>query len=377
MPSQLQLPTIADSLRVGKRAIVATRDELADDRTGSIYDFFMGTAALAWAREALADRDKFRAIYFSTAQNDDLTDYAKKRFDIDRVLDTQGAGTALFVRASTAAGAGTIYKGTRVIVSDPRGGSTTYEVSANVSVGATDLTVPVPVNAADVGLGSAISDASGTVVDALFDVFTAEHIYCQNGTVFEPAADFRARVVQALLDERPGYPTAIKNSLYAAGATQVVLFPSNYQGVDSGINCAYVGDSGGSASGSLIIACRSAVESSRVLGADLQVFGMGVSALAVDLTVSLWDDPSKFDQLMLIRGVVAGVMQYFNDPRNAFAYKVDGIRGAAQRVSNAIQNVAVNAPVIDATFSSTAWPAILTRYSPTTNTVSVTLQGPS
>lgn len=377
MPSQLQVPTSSDSLRVGKRAIVATRDELADDRTGSIYDFLMGTAALAWAREALSDRDKFRAIYFTTAQNDDLTDYVLKRFGIARILDTQGTGTALFVRASAAAGAGTIWEGTRFIVSDPHGGSTVYEVSANASVSATALSVPVTINAVDYGPGVAINNASGPVIDPLFDSFTAESVYCKNGTVYEKAADFRARTVQTLLDNRPGYPIAIKNALYGAGAAQVVLFPSNYQGIDSGINCAYVGDAGFGASNALLIACRAAVESSRVLGPDLQVLGMSVTALSVDLTVSLWDDPSKFDQTFLTSAIIAGVLQYFTDPANSFAYKIEGIRGAAQRVSNAIQTVTVNTPSADATLSSTAWPATLPRYAPTANTVTVALQGPS
>lgn len=377
MPSQLALPTAQDSLRIGKRAIVATRDELVDDRTGSIYDFLMGTAALAWAREAQTDRDKFRAIYFMTAQNDDLTDYVKQRFGIDRILDTQGTGQALFERATTSAGAGTIYKGTRFLVNDLHGGSIAYQVTANAVCGATQKQVAVSIQAIPYGLGVAINDASGPVIDPLFDTFTAVDVYCQNGTVFEPAANFRARVVQELLDQRPGYPTLIKQTLLDAGASQVILFPSNYQGTDSGINCAYVGDSGFGANNSLLIACRKIVETSRVLGADLQVLGMSSSTLSIDLTVSLWDDPANFDQLMLKSAVVAGVIQYFTDPTNAFAYKVDGIRGAAQRVSNAIQTVVVNTPSVDATFSSTSWPATLTRYMPNSSSISVALQGPS
>lgn len=384
MPSQLSLPSISDHLRVGKRAIVSQRRLFADDRSGSVYDLLMGTAAMAWAREASADRDKFRAIYFTTAEGDDLTTFVQQRFGIARVLDTYGQGSATFVRASAAGGAGTIYAGTQVQISSATGGATVYQVTTDTAVGATQLAVQVPIQATTYGLGTAITGGTGPVIDPLWDnSFVVTGLYCKNGTTYESAAEFRARVTQTLLDQRPGYPTLIFSTLQAAGAAQVLLFPSNYQGTDHGINCAYVGDAGFNSTQALIIACRLAVESCRVLGADLQVLGMQTTALPITLAVSLWDDPSKFDQNSLISNVASGVMQYFASMQNAFAYKIDGIRGAAMRVSQAIQNVnviSVNgvSPPVDATFSSAAFPAVLSRYLPSFNQLysGISLSGP-
>ncbi len=377
MPSQLAIPSIADHLRAGKNAIVASRDLFADTRSGAVYDFLMGTAALAWSREALADRDKFRAIYFTTAEGDDLTDFVLKRYGITRILDTYGPGTATFIRPSAAAGAGTIYAGTQIQVSSPNGGATVYQVASNTVVSASATTVLVPIQATTYGSGVAVSGMNGQVIDPLWDnTFSVLGLYCQNGTTYEPAPAFRARVTQTLLDQRPGYPALITQTLQNVGASQVLLFPSNYQSTDHGVNCAYVADQGFSTSQSLLIACRYAVESCRVLGADLQVLPMQSSTISVALTVSLWDDPSKFDQAALTATIASAVVQYFTNLQNAFAYKLNGIAGAAMRVSQAIQTVTVTNPVADATFSSANWPAILTRYIASLGTISVTLTGP-
>lgn len=377
MPSNLPLPTIADSLQQGKQAIVGTREEFADIHSGSIYDYLMGTAALAWAREAQADQDKFRGIYFTTAQNDDLTTYVQQRFGIARIMDSYGVGSCLMQRQNFLSGAGIIYAGTHVQVATGMGGSIVYEVVNDVTCGPTQLLVPVEIRATTSGGGVAITNGSGSIVDPLWDdSFIAIGLYCGNGTSFEAATDFRARVVQQLLNQRPGYPAAIKAALLAIGAPNVVLFPSNYQGIDSGINACYVGDANYQCSQALLIDSRVNVEGTRVLGADLEVFPMATSLLSVALTLNLWDDPSKFDVGTIKALAIAGVLQYFGNSANAFAYKRDGIAGSAQRTSNAIQQVTVTSPTVDATFSSSNWPSTLTRYTPTGATVAITILGP-
>lgn len=384
MPSQLPVPDIRDSIRAGGRAIVARKDLLADTRTGAIYDLLMGTAAMAFSREALTDRDKFRAIYLTTAQNDDLTTFVSQRFGIDRVLDTYGTGSCGFSRGSASAGAGTIYAGTRLQVATTNG-SIVYEVASDVSVSATQTSVVVPVQATTFGAGVAISNASASVLDTLWDnTWDVSGLSCANGTTFEAAPDFLARVKATLQEERPGYPALVQSTLLALGAPNVVLFPSQFQGgTDYGVSAAYVGDASYSCSSALLASCRAGLESARVLGCDLWIGPMAVTPITLGLTVSLWRDPSYFDQNKLLTTIALGVIQYFRRGTHAYAYKVDGIRSAIQRVSKDIETPTItsingSAPA-DVTFAANPWAASMPRYLPSFNSLvaNTTLTGPS
>src|SRR5579862_972708 len=111
MPSTDPIPPLADALRAFGDAVVATRDERADVRRGAVYDHFAGVGAVLLVREALHDRDVFRALYLDTADGADLTALVRRRFGIARILDTFGTGFAVLARSSVAAGEGTVWTG--------------------------------------------------------------------------------------------------------------------------------------------------------------------------------------------------------------------------------------------------------------------------
>src|SRR5437016_2442563 len=67
MPAPDALPAIRDLLGAFADAVLASKDNRADVRRGSVYDHFAGAGAMLLSREAQHDRDLFRALYFDTA----------------------------------------------------------------------------------------------------------------------------------------------------------------------------------------------------------------------------------------------------------------------------------------------------------------------
>lgn len=389
MPSLLDVPSAADHIKAAADAMRGQRDKRTDTRRGAVYEFLTGKAALLWTREASRDRDMFRAIYFDTAEQDDLTFYIQQRYGISRILDTYGTGTAAFSRPTAGGGAGTIYAGTRIIVpgNDPRA----YKVAADTPVAASQTAVSnVPVSATVLGPGQAIQNATGRIDDPLWDLtWSVSSLSCGDGTTYEDSQSYRARTRKALLDQRNGYVTAITTVLRNTGAQNVVLFPSDYSGgTDFGINAIYVGDAGYNSTAALIGQCNVAAEGVRVLGADCLILGMVSSLLTCSLTVTLWDDPGLFDIngiTSIAQRIQAGVVQYFTSQGNSFAWKVDGIRGAAARVDPSIQTVTVAsvngmAPPADAVLGTSLgvpWPPQLIRYFTNPNAITVAITGPT
>ena len=377
MPSQLDLPKISDHLRVASNALRGQQDELADVRSGSIYNTLEGVTAIGFSREAVRDRDQFRSIYFSLAEDDELTTMVQQRYGIDRILDTYGAGSASFVRPDATGGAGRIYKGTRILVPGPQ--PLVYQMTADTDANGSQLEVAgVPIEATTYGATQVMENGAGTVMDPLWDSsWTVSNLQCVAGTIFEDAHDFRARVAQTLLDRRKGYATAIEKALSDAGAVEAVLLPYNYDGhIDAGLNVCYVGDASFSGSASLVRKAEIAAENARMLGADIVFLPLASGILAVSMTIALWDDPARFDVVNIRTAAKAAVSQYFDSIANCFAYKVSAIEGNIRRVSNAIQQVTLTSPTVDATLTSRPWPSTLTRWQVIEDAIQVDITGP-
>ncbi len=380
MPSPLPLPTIDDLTSAFHMSVRARRDKRADGRAGSVYDFIAGISAVLWSREAQRDRDLFRAIYFDDAQGDDLTARAQQLFGIARTIDTYGRGFATFARPTAIAGEGTIWTGTRLRVAGNLAGSVAYAVAADVPVQATELYAVVPIRATAVGPGVAIASTSfGFLEDPLWDPsWTVPSLTCADGTRFEPANEFRARVRTQRLAERVGYETRILQACEDAGAAEVALFRSDQAATDIGLNVCYVGDAGYSGSVDLVRAVTVALESVRVCGADMPVRPLVASSLSSAATIALWDDPSTFglDQLTLtLRGVL---LAEFAGSLAGYIYQRDALAGALARVSDAIQSVAFTSPSADITILVNGqFPPTLTRYSLAPTNISFNFTGPS
>ena len=380
MPSPLPLPSIDDLTSAFHASVRARRDKRADGRAGSVYDYIAGLSAILWSREAQRDRDLFRAIYFDDAQGDDLTNRAQQLFDIARTLDTYGEGFATLARTTATAGAGTVWTGTRLRVAGSLAGSVAYAVAADVPVSATDLYAVVPIRATTVGPGVAVtSTPNGFLEDPLWDAsWTIPSLTCADGTRFEPAQEFRARVRSQRVTERVGYPPRILQACRDAGAAEVALFRSDQASTDSGLNVCYVGDAGYSGSLDLVRRVTVALESVRVCGADMPVRPLTAASLTTSASISLWDQPSTFnlDQIELtLRGVLLAA---FAGSTAGFIYQRDALAGALARVSDAIQAVTFSSPAADiAILVNGQFPPTLTRYSLSPANIFFTFAGPS
>jgi Baseplate J-like protein len=392
MPSVQPIPTVSNLLQAFRDGVVGQRERRADTRSGSGYDLTDGPGAILWSRQAQRDRDMFRGVYFDTAEGDDLTARGQALYGVTRFLDTYGTGVASFTRPTAGAGGGTIPAGTRIFVLPSSGiaDARVYAVASDTPVAASALSAPaVPVRATTLGPGTAISALSSggylfRVDDPLWDTsWTVQSLATTDGTSFEPAADYRARVRANRFASRAGYAAAIIAACANVGATNVVLFASNWAGDsnDYGLNWCYVSDASFTGSPSLVTACAVALESVRVLGADLQVLPITTSSLSVSVTASLWDDPGNFNQNDITDAIQASVAAYFDGRKNAYAYQLDAIFGAVARASTAVQNVTINSPVSNVGVTTNVngiptFPAVLTRYVVSRPNIAVAFTGP-
>ncbi|HEY3821838.1 MAG TPA: hypothetical protein VGL81_31950 [Polyangiaceae bacterium] len=365
MPASDPLASIRDLLTASANALVGTRQSVADTRRGSIYDHFAGSGAILITREAARDRDLFRAVYLDTAEGDDLTRLVKLRFGIDRIVPSHGTGTALLTRASVAAGAGTIWEGTRILVFASAASPTprAYAAANDVTVAAGVAAITVPIRAADLGPGSAVSlsgPAIARVDDPLWDPsWRVVAIQCSDGTALESAPDVRARARATQLVARNGYPDAITAACVAQGAAYVALFDSDFTPTDDGLCHCYVADAGFSTTARLVRACTVALEGVRACGADLQVLGMQTATVPVSAVVTMRDDPGRLPSPdVAVRDALSAA---FSTTR--YDYDLDELAGVIAGASADVQQVSFLTPTLPATILvGGQMPPVLTRY---------------
>lgn len=359
------MPNAQELIDVARTAIQGQGDEAADFIRGSDYESLVGATAVLYNREGRRDDDLFNATKFHTAEGTDLTELVKRRFGVDRYLDARGVGVATLERPTSAAGAGTVWAGTRIVVV---GGSPKfYRVSENTPVAAGALSAEVPIEAVSVGPGSLISQTNGLRIDdSLWDsTWTVAKIACTDGTRFEPAPDLIARVRRGRRDSRVGHVKKIEAVCKSVGADKVVLFRSDFGGTlaDGGLNVCYVGDAGYSSSPALVKACTLALRSVRVLGDHLQVLQMSRGDLSVSVDVYLRDIPQVFDTARLEQIHRSAITQYLGGTTGGFTFSKMGIAGAIIRNTEEVQNVAVVTPAADVgVLAAGAFPAVLQRY---------------
>ncbi len=358
-------PTIREFIDVATGAVRGSKDEMADTRQGSIYEHIFGPSAILWSRQAQRHTDLFAATRFDGAQSDDLTDLIAGRFQIDRNLDAPGTGIAQFTRPTAAAGAGTIYRGTKIFVPSSASEPIAYYVSRDVPVGASNLgLVQVPIESALTGPGSAISVVHAVIDDSLWDnTWDVVGLTCSDGTKFESATDLRARARTARQEARVGFLPNIVTTCLDAGAVHVVGFPS-YRVTEIGLNTLYVGDQSFTTSPELLRRCRIALEGTRQLGDNLQVLPMQASALLVAADVTLALPPASYDLTGLRILLTGALVRYFKGKDAGFAYTRNGLLGAMRQVApNIVSEVDFESPVADmGVMIGQSFPEILTRW---------------
>jgi len=400
MPSQLPVIPISALVAAFHRGVKGKRDKRADDHTGSAYDYIAGTSAMLLARMSTFTRDLFRADYFDQAESDDLTALVAGRYQIPRILDTYGPGTATLLRPNAAADAGlsqterTLWEGTRVIIQSQTTSGLVYAVAADTPIASGALYVAgLPIRAVAPGLGAAINTAVTGQRAALGDPtwdpsWQVGNVTCADGTVFEQAADFRARVRALVLASQPGYETAIVNAAVAAGAVNVAVFGTNYGGIDLHSCATYIGDAGFGATLALVNATKVGLERSRMLGAEMLIAPMAPAPLPIAAVIQLYDDPSKFDTDTIATACVAAIRGVLG-ASGAYGYDSDAFFGAVVGISPAIQDatftLGIGGPPLGSKTllvhypppSGVLWfPQTLTRYQTPASGITITFTGP-
>jgi len=387
MPSAQPLPTIDDFVNAGHDALRGECDTYGDKVSGSLYDHTAGPTAILFSREVQNDQDLFKDIYFQDASSDALSNLVLLRWNIPRILSTAGTGTCLFRRTSAAAGAGTLWTGSRIQVPGAPAPSV-YAVSSDTVASASATTLTVPIQASVFGKGSAIAAISGglQLLDPLYDPLWQPYaLYCGDGTDYEAASDFRSRVQLAQLIGRNGYIPKIVQTCQAQGAQFVLCFASNY-GLDNtdsgfandfGLNAVYVGDANFQSTPTMIQNCAVALDSVRVLGADLWVGGFVQSPLFVQAVVALIDQPSKLETVVIQRNLTQALINYFAGTSSGYTIKRDALESAMRAAHPAVQQVTQwLSPSADVALSPNSWPANLTRYTLAGRAIQLSFVGP-
>lgn len=385
MPSVFAEPTIQELLDAFEDGIRSSRDRHVDAREGAIYQHFSGPAAILWSRCARRTTDMWRAIYLDSAESTDLTRLLNDRYDFARVEDSYGVGTATLRRATTSAGAGTVWRGTRLSTFGTASTSKRYVVTNEPPVAASATTVTVDIRAEQVGPGTAISlqdPRTARVEDPLWDpTWEVARLECSDGTSFEGAPTARARFRDQQRLARPGFYESIIEACKVAGAVNALLFPSDHAGDenDIGLNMAYVGDGGFQGNDALVRTVTFALERTRVLGDQLQVRPLTRTNLAIASRVYLWDSPARVNAEDTIKRLVGAIDGYFNEAR--FGYQRDALAGAMLKAAPAVQHVEFDGPLSDADVVSMVdgmlnFPASLSRYVVSPNDISLSLLPP-
>jgi hypothetical protein len=385
MPSSKPLPTITDHLKAARGALTSQRDVFGDVRPGSLYDHATGPTAVLLSREASRDRDLFADTYFSNASSDALTGLIQGRYGIARILDAPGLGTSRFARTSAAAGGGKLLRGTRVAVSGSP--PMVYQIAQDTTVLAADVVADVPIKSTVVGVGSAVKAYGGLqLLDPTYDpLWLPITLECGDGTNFEEASVYRARALTTRLNARNGYVTQMTSVCSAQGATNVVIFVSSFGLAtddfvdDYGINALYVADNNIQTAASLITNCRVALESARVLGADLWVGGIAQSPLYLTAVVSLIDSPGKLNTVSIARACITALLGQFAGPGAGYTYKLDSLSASIVSADPTVQQVVLWVqPTTDSQpINPAKFPATLTRYTLSPQNIFLTFQGPN
>lgn len=349
MPANVSPPTVDNYLQAF-RGGVASGVKFFDSVDGSRYEIWNGAGAVLFNRITHRARGNFENVYFDTAKDDALDQIVALRYPTvdERVTLTRGQGTATLVRPTTGAGAGEIYQGTRIFASVHGAAPKYYRVAQDYTVEAGATSLAINVEADRPGTGQAIDTTSATVTvlhfeDAVFDAtLQPTAIVCTDGTIKELDSEFRARTRVERYDRRTGYASSIVRAMQAAGATEVVLFASDYYGdaFDHGLNRIYVADSSFTASAGLLLACRLAAFDCVMLGMSPQVLPQQRADLTLQVTVSLWQPLPQRSRDGIESDIRARIQNYF--VANPYVWNLQALTGV-MHVSKEISDIEITA----------------------------------
>lgn len=385
MPSNQPLPTILEMLNGAAGALWARR-QIADGHDGSLYDVQAGVGAILWVREAVRDRDSFRACFDDWTTGDLLESRIVRKGGPARIVASRGTGQAQLQRDSAPEMPGIFLAGTRIGVAGLGSVPRFYRLTSNTLTTGYETGLLLAIEAAEPGDGVSIDTTKLSDPRMWWEDIVLEpswrivSVVCSEGTCRETDQEYRARWRQSRIDRRVGYRKALSDALVAAGASYVVLLESDYAdgSDDLGINRAFVADSTFQSPDSLLRACRLAADEVRVLGCDLTVWGITRTLSSFNLTATLWSGVGEVDQAAVRTSVQDGVLHYFSARDNGFCFKRDGLGADVLRSTPEVQSLDFGGTdpsdtVIANLMESTVLPFLFTER----NLINVTLANPS
>lgn len=369
--------TLDELLKAYRTSIVAKEDAYADVRRGSTYEQPGGASALVLLRVSQFIDDVFDAKHLLSADGEALDDIVQARYQLERQKDTRGQGFAILSRATATTGLLNAHTRIRVQISGAQ--PKYYRLVSDVSYAPSDVRIKVDIEAVVPGPGSQVDViASSSMDDITADPWVVERVFCQEGTTYLPAHEFKAQVLAARKERRVGFPSSILKAAASLGAVNSVLFQSDYAGDDKdfGLNMLYVGTDALASTDALVSQIKILLEDVRCLGDNLQVRRITKQVLPITLRVYLRDDVSKFNTQLIDRRVRAAIVQYMAS--NGYTYKRAAIEAKIAQVVLEVQEVEILTPGVDVVVPAVDgnYPPELTYYQVTESDIGLEILGP-
>lgn len=311
---------------------------LTDDSPGSFPDVFAGATSIAVAQVMLLLVSEFAKTFFDSAHGpditggpDDLENLALDHFgdNFARPDAVKATGTVTFSRANADAGAVTIPSGTELSTdADSSGARVRFVTTAEVSLGAADLTVDASVEAVVGGTAGNVSANKITNVDS---TLTDSSITVNNssamagGTNEETDTQYRQTIKNLIQTLRGAALSALEakakavSGVYYATAIETMIPVIEYD-IGGGVIASgaeyfrvpfakiYIADSNGSSSASLIASVKAEVDKYRAAGVKVEILGAvavnfsWTASITLDVGgpnfAELSSDPSKITDSM-------------------------------------------------------------------------------
>lgn len=369
--------TLKELLQAYSASIVAREDAYADVRRGSTYEQPGGASAMVLLRVSQFIDDVFDSKHFLSSDGEALDDLALARYEATREKDTRGQGFAIISRST--ATAGLLNAHTRIKVNISGGTSKYYRLVSDVSYVSSDVSLKVLIEAVTPGPGSQVDViASSQFDDITADPWVVDRVFCQEGTTYLPAHEFKAQILTTRKERKVGFPSSILKAAASLGAINSVLFQSDYAGDDKdvGLNMLYVGTDALASTDALVSQIKILLEDVRCLGDNLQVRKITKQVLPITINVYLRDDVSKFNVQLIDRRIRAAVVQYMAS--NGYTYKRAAIEAKIAQVVLEVQEVDVVAPLTDVVVPAIDgnYPPELTYYQVTESDIGLNILGP-
>lgn len=334
-------PTYQDYFVAGRGEAANRRPDLTFDE-GDIAEFDMAAGA------AMADHltgytsQRVRATFLDGAFNDDLTDLADDRYNIQRQIAVPAAGVTTWTRSGGLL-AGTVPFGTVVATSkDNAGNEVQYVTDNDTGWAAAQASQDVAVTAVIAGVSgnAGIGKVNRVVTTGLFDTFTVT-----NAARMAGGAD--AELDAALRDRCRNFTQTLRRGTLAAlefGAKEVagIATAVAVEPGDGTVNV-YVADASGNSSPTMVTDAAAEGENWRCAGTIVNYYGgvlYPLTGIDIALTVR-----AGVNIAALVQDIKKAIVARVAKLKGGEACSPDLIKAAAMSVDpDGILAVAVNSP---------------------------------